>query len=105
MMSSNAKTANHFRSSARDKGLLADLGITHIVNCAHGAHRINTGARFYTDMNITYYGVEASDHPQFDLSQYFSPTASVITAALAQNGKSDFYDLQLTKFVSVQLLT
>ncbi|KAI7805543.1 putative inactive dual specificity phosphatase 27-like [Triplophysa rosa] len=74
-------------SSARDKGLLADLGITHIVNSADGAHRINTGAGFYTDMSITYCGVEASDHPQFDLSQYFSPTASFIKSALAQNGK------------------
>ncbi|XP_055026602.2 uncharacterized protein [Misgurnus anguillicaudatus] len=74
-------------SSARDKRLLADLGITHIVNCADGAHRINTGARFYSDMTITYFGIEASDHPQFDLSQYFSSAASFIKSALAQNGK------------------
>ncbi|RXN25444.1 dual specificity phosphatase 13 isoform B-like protein [Labeo rohita] len=87
-------------SAARDKGLLADLGITHIVNCADGPHRINTGAQFYSDMSISYCGVEASDHPQFDLSQYFCSTASFIKAALTQNGKSDFLDLFLTNFVS-----
>ncbi|XP_059373511.1 dual specificity phosphatase 29-like isoform X1 [Carassius carassius] len=74
-------------SMARDKGLLADLGITHVVNCADGPHRINTGAQFYSDMRIGYCGVEASDHPQFDLSQYFCSTASFIKAALTQNGK------------------
>lgn len=74
-------------STARDKGLLADLGITHVVNCADGPHRINTGAQFYSDMRISYCGVEASDHPQFDLSQYFCSTASFIKPALTQNGK------------------
>uniref|UniRef100_A0A8C1AI70 Si:dkey-24f15.2 n=4 Tax=Cyprinus carpio TaxID=7962 RepID=A0A8C1AI70_CYPCA len=74
-------------STARDKGLLADLGITHVVNCADGPHRINTGAQFYSGMSISYCGVEASDHPQFDLSQYFCSTASFIKAALTQNGK------------------
>uniref|UniRef100_A0A673MJH3 Dual specificity protein phosphatase n=1 Tax=Sinocyclocheilus rhinocerous TaxID=307959 RepID=A0A673MJH3_9TELE len=67
--------------------LLADLGITHVVNCADRPHRINTGAQFYSDMSISYCGVEASDHPQFDLSQYFCSTASFIKAALSQNGK------------------
>ncbi|XP_051507167.1 dual specificity protein phosphatase 13-like [Myxocyprinus asiaticus] len=74
-------------SSGRDKGLRADLGISHIVNCADGPHRINTGADFYADMSISYCGVETSDHPLFDLSQYFSSTASFIKAALSQNGK------------------
>nr|XP_021336622.1 dual specificity protein phosphatase 13-like [Danio rerio] len=87
-------------STARDKALLAGLGITHVVNCADGAHRINTGAQFYSDMSISYCGVEAADHPQFDLSQYFSSTASFIKAALTPNGKSDFFDLLLTNFVS-----
>uniref|UniRef100_A0A8C1YHK5 Si:dkey-24f15.2 n=1 Tax=Cyprinus carpio TaxID=7962 RepID=A0A8C1YHK5_CYPCA len=61
----------HFGSMALDKGLLTDLGITHVVNY----------------MSISYCGVEASDHPQFDLSQYFCSTASFIKAALTQNGK------------------
>uniref|UniRef100_A0A8C1MSW2 Si:dkey-24f15.2 n=1 Tax=Cyprinus carpio TaxID=7962 RepID=A0A8C1MSW2_CYPCA len=53
-----------------------------------------------TYMSISYCGVEASDHPQFDLSQYFCSTASFIKAALTQNGKCDFLDLFLTNFVS-----
>uniref|UniRef100_A0A672MGF8 Dual specificity protein phosphatase n=1 Tax=Sinocyclocheilus grahami TaxID=75366 RepID=A0A672MGF8_SINGR len=77
---------NHHRT-------LADLGITHVINCADGPRRINTGAQFYSDMSISYCGLEASDHPQFDLSQYFCSTAYFIKAALTQNGKSDFLDL------------
>ncbi|XP_030628311.1 dual specificity protein phosphatase 13-like [Chanos chanos] len=74
-------------STARDKGLLSSLKITHLVNSAHGPNRINTGAQFYSDMKLDYYGVEAADHPEFDLSQYFSSTASFIKAALSQDGK------------------
>ncbi|XP_043111818.1 dual specificity protein phosphatase 13 [Puntigrus tetrazona] len=75
------------KSTARDKGLLADLRVTHVVNCAEGLHRINTGGQLYSDTSISYCGVQASDHPQFDLSQYFCSTASFIKAALPQNGK------------------
>uniref|UniRef100_A0A8C0Y407 Si:dkey-24f15.2 n=1 Tax=Cyprinus carpio carpio TaxID=630221 RepID=A0A8C0Y407_CYPCA len=80
--------ATHFGSMALDKGLLTDLGITHV---------------FYSDMSISYCGVEASDHPQFDLSQYFCSTASFIKAALTQNGKFDFLDLFLTNFSALVL--
>lgn len=82
--------------AARDKATLHSLGITHIVNAAHGPsnpvprHRfyVNTGPRFYRDMTVDYYGVEADDAIEFILSPFFYPTARYIRAALAMGGKS-----------------
>uniref|UniRef100_A0A3B3XQX6 Dual specificity protein phosphatase n=1 Tax=Poecilia mexicana TaxID=48701 RepID=A0A3B3XQX6_9TELE len=78
-------------AAARDKGALHSLGITHIVNAAHGppapgngpCFYVNTGPRFYRDMNVDYYRVEADDATNFILSPYFYPTARYIRAALA----------------------
>lgn len=81
--------------AARDKGTLHSLGITHIVNAAHGSSPnpglflcVNTGPRFYRDMKVDYYGVEADDAIDFVLSIFFYPTARYIRAALAMGGKS-----------------
>lgn len=74
-------------SVARDKPALSSLGITHIVNAAAGRHRINTGQQFYSDMEITYFGVEAADHPEFNLDPYFRPSAEFIDSALKETGK------------------
>ncbi|XP_073684081.1 dual specificity phosphatase 29-like [Garra rufa] len=68
--------------TARDKTLLCRLGITHIVNAAHGPAHIDTGADFYSDANIEYYGVEAPDRKDFDITPFFYPTASFIHKAL-----------------------
>ncbi|XP_071336884.1 serine/threonine/tyrosine-interacting-like protein 2 [Trachinotus anak] len=73
--------------AARDKGTLHSLGITHIVNAAHGRHHVNTGPRFYRDMTVDYYGVEADDAIDFILSPFFYPTARYIRAALAMGGR------------------
>lgn len=83
------------RLAARDKGMLQSLGITHIVNAAHRPSNVpqhglyvNTGPRFYRDMKVDYYGVEADDASNFMLSPFFYPTARFIRAGLAQGGKS-----------------
>ncbi|XP_068111486.1 dual specificity protein phosphatase 13B-like isoform X2 [Hyperolius riggenbachi] len=74
--------------TARDKSVLRQLGITHIVNAASGKYRINTGPEFYRDLNIDYFGVEADDDPHFDLSVFFFPAAQFIRAGLqSPNGK------------------
>lgn len=81
---------------ARDKATLHSLGITHIVNAAHGPSNpaagysfyVNTGPRFYRDMSVDYYGVEADDATDFILSPFFYPTARYIRAALATGGES-----------------
>ncbi|XP_053168738.1 dual specificity protein phosphatase 13-like isoform X3 [Hemicordylus capensis] len=67
---------------ARDIEQLRRMGITHIVNAAAGRFHINTGAKFYKDLPVDYYGVEADDDPKFDLSIYFHPAAKYIRAAL-----------------------
>ncbi|XP_056113081.1 dual specificity protein phosphatase 13 [Rhinichthys klamathensis goyatoka] len=73
--------------AARDKSMLYNMGITHIVNAASGPPHVNTGARFYRDMSIDYYGVEADDSSDFILSVFFYPTARFIRAALSKNGR------------------
>uniref|UniRef100_A0A672JKG2 Dual specificity protein phosphatase n=1 Tax=Salarias fasciatus TaxID=181472 RepID=A0A672JKG2_SALFA len=74
-------------SVARDKSTLSLLGVTHILNAAAGRHRINTGQLFYSDLEVEYLGVEASDHPEFNLQPYFSPAAQFIESALKKNGQ------------------
>ncbi|XP_035462352.1 dual specificity protein phosphatase 13 [Scophthalmus maximus] len=81
--------------AARDKGTLHGLGITHIVNAAHGPPSpgpgarfyVSTGPRFYRDMTVDYYGVEADDAIEFILSPFFYPTSRHIRAALAMGGR------------------
>ncbi|KAJ8361632.1 hypothetical protein SKAU_G00181570 [Synaphobranchus kaupii] len=74
-------------ATARDKSTLFNMRITHIVNAAHGPYHVNTGARFYRDMYVDYYGVEADDSADFNLSLFFHPVAKFIRAALSQRGK------------------
>ncbi|XP_039994326.1 uncharacterized protein LOC120796061 isoform X2 [Xiphias gladius] len=74
-------------SVARDKTTLSSLGVTHILNAAAGRNRINTGQQFYSDLELEYHGVEAADHPEFNLRPFFSPAAQFIDSALQKNGK------------------
>ncbi|XP_007558411.1 dual specificity protein phosphatase 13 isoform B-like isoform X1 [Poecilia latipinna] len=73
-------------ATARNKTLLQNLGITHVVNAADGPQHIDTGPRFYRDADIQYHGVEAADCRDFDLSPFFSETADFIHRALSQKG-------------------
>lgn len=69
--------------AAKDKrGLQAHL-ITHVLNAADGKFNVNTGASFYRDTRITYFGVEAFDMASFDLSPFFYPAANFIKSALS----------------------
>ncbi|XP_054898974.1 dual specificity protein phosphatase 13 [Poeciliopsis prolifica] len=74
-------------ATARNKTLLQNLGITHVVNAADGPRHSDTLPRFYRDTNIQYHGVEAADCRDFDLSPFFSETADFIQGALSQKGK------------------
>ncbi|XP_061200225.1 dual specificity protein phosphatase 13B-like [Neopsephotus bourkii] len=67
---------------ARDKEQLSRMGISHVVNAAARRSHISTGPEFYKDLPVDYYGVEAEDNPNFDLSIYFYPVAQHIKAAL-----------------------
>ncbi|XP_062269838.1 dual specificity phosphatase 29-like [Platichthys flesus] len=69
--------------TAKDKSNLRGLGITHVLNAAEGTwNNVDTGAGYYTDMDVVYYGVVAEDVQTFDLSQYFFSAARFIEETL-----------------------
>ncbi|NWJ07708.1 DS13B phosphatase, partial [Crypturellus undulatus] len=76
--------------AARNKTALQSLNITHILNAADGPYSINTGAKYYNDLQIEYYGIEAFDDPSFDLSIFFYDAASFIGKALNTSGGKVF---------------
>ncbi|KAM6416162.1 LOW QUALITY PROTEIN: dual specificity protein phosphatase 13B-like [Rhynochetos jubatus] len=76
--------------AARSKNTLQSLNITHILNAADGPYSINTGAKYYEDLQIEYYGVEAFDDPSFDLSIFFYDAANFIGKALNTSGGKVF---------------
>ncbi|XP_008151331.3 serine/threonine/tyrosine-interacting-like protein 2 [Eptesicus fuscus] len=69
------------KSVAVNKGRLKRLGITHILNAAHGTG-VYTGPEFYTGLDIQYLGVEVDDFPEVDISQHFRKAAEFLDEAL-----------------------
>ncbi|KAM3592169.1 uncharacterized protein V6R79_013931 [Siganus canaliculatus] len=69
------------KSVANDRYSLWKLGITHVVNAAHGRMHCQGSHDFYGS-TADYYGVPADDSPSFDLSRYFFPSADYIQSAL-----------------------
>ncbi|CAK6439850.1 unnamed protein product [Pipistrellus nathusii] len=69
------------KSVAVNKGRLKRLGITHILNAAHGAG-VYTGPEFYSGLDIQYLGVEVDDFPEVDISQHFRKAAEFLDEAL-----------------------
>lgn len=66
---------------ANDRYSVWKLGITHVLNAAHGrAH--SEGSQDFYGTTVDYYGVPADDSPTFDLSRYFAPSAEFIHTAL-----------------------
>ncbi|XP_062234755.1 uncharacterized protein LOC133931824 [Platichthys flesus] len=76
-------------SVANDRYSLWKLGITHVVNAAHGRMHCQGSHDFYGS-SVDYYGVAADDSPSFDLSRYFSPSADYIQDALNTTGARVF---------------
>lgn len=77
------------RSVANDRYSLWKLGITHVVNAAHGSMHSQGSHDFYGS-SVDYYGVPAHDSPSFDLSRYFFPSADYIQSALGSDGGKHF---------------
>ncbi|KAG7502310.1 inactive dual specificity phosphatase 27 [Solea senegalensis] len=69
------------KSVAVNKARLKRMGVTHILNTAHGTG-VYTGESFYTGMNIQYMGIEVDDFPDADISAHFRPTAEFLDEAL-----------------------
>lgn len=70
---------------ANDRYSLWKLGISHVVNVAHGRSHCQGCHDFYGSF-MDYYGVPADDSPSFDLSPYFFPSADYIKKALDRQG-------------------
>lgn len=69
------------RSVAVNKARLKRMGITHILNAAHGTG-VYTGESFYAGMNIQYMGIEVDDFADADISAHFRPTAEFLDEVL-----------------------
>lgn len=84
------------RETAKDRYNLKRKGITHILNAAEGTwNNVDTGADYYRDMDIVYYGVVAEDVATFDLSQYFFSAAQFIDETLSNpQSKTIFLNCQ-----------
>ncbi|XP_074854222.1 serine/threonine/tyrosine-interacting-like protein 2 isoform X2 [Carettochelys insculpta] len=69
------------KSVAVNKGRLKRLGITHVLNAAHGTG-VYTGPDFYNGLNIQYLGIEVDDFPEMDISKHFHQAAEFLDEAL-----------------------
>ncbi|XP_028323876.1 serine/threonine/tyrosine-interacting-like protein 2 [Gouania willdenowi] len=69
------------KSVAVNKARLKRMGITHILNTAHGTG-VYTSQSFYAGMNIQYMGIELDDFPDANISTHFRPTAEFLDEAL-----------------------
>ncbi|XP_047432188.1 serine/threonine/tyrosine-interacting-like protein 2 isoform X2 [Mugil cephalus] len=69
------------KSVAVNKARLKRMGITHILNTAHGTG-VYTNESFYAGMNIQYMGIEVDDFADADISTHFRPTAEFLDEAL-----------------------
>lgn len=73
------------RATANNRFELWKLGITHVLNAAHGGLYCQGNADFYGS-SVSYLGVPAHDLPEFDISVYFSSAADFIHRALSTPG-------------------
>ncbi|TRY92752.1 hypothetical protein DNTS_024832 [Danionella cerebrum] len=69
------------KSVAVNKARLKRMGITHILNTAHGTG-VYTGELFYQGMNVSYMGIEIDDFPDADISCHFRSCAEFLDDAL-----------------------
>ncbi|XP_033371730.1 dual specificity protein phosphatase 13-like isoform X2 [Parus major] len=71
--------------TAHNRFILWKMGVTHVLNAAHGTAYSHGGQDFY-GATIDYYGVPAHDLPSFDISQFFFSAAQFIHNALNTPG-------------------
>ncbi|XP_075697979.1 dual specificity protein phosphatase 13A-like isoform X2 [Rhinoderma darwinii] len=72
-------------NTANNRYELWKLGITHVLNVAHGRRYTEGNPDFY-GASITYHGVPANDVPDFDMSKYFYSASEFIHTALTTPG-------------------
>ncbi|XP_068165257.1 serine/threonine/tyrosine-interacting-like protein 2 [Antennarius striatus] len=69
------------KSVAVNKARLKRMGITHVLNTAHGTG-VYTSESFYAGINIKYLGIEVDDFVDADISVHLRPTAEFLDEAL-----------------------
>lgn len=69
------------RAVAVNKSRLKRMGITHVLNAAHGTG-VYTGTDFYAGMNIQYHGIEVDDFASADISPFLRSAAEFLDEAL-----------------------
>ncbi|XP_037330958.2 serine/threonine/tyrosine-interacting-like protein 2 [Pungitius pungitius] len=69
------------KSVAVNKARLKRMGVTHILNAAHGTG-VYTGESFYAGMSLRYMGIKVDDFPDSDIAPHFRPTAEFLDDAL-----------------------
>ncbi|KAJ8283086.1 hypothetical protein COCON_G00056050 [Conger conger] len=75
------------KTVAVNKSRLKRMGITHVLNAAHGTG-VYTGTDFYAGMNIQYHGIEVDDFASADISPFLRSSAEFLDEALlSQKGK------------------
>ncbi|XP_033751183.1 dual specificity protein phosphatase 3-like [Pecten maximus] len=76
-------------SIAKNRVGLKRLGITHILNAAEGetAFHVNTNFDMFKRVDIDYYGIQAMDQMNFQLTPYFDKSAEFIQKAIDSGGK------------------
>uniref|UniRef100_A0A8C4TIJ1 Dual specificity protein phosphatase n=1 Tax=Erpetoichthys calabaricus TaxID=27687 RepID=A0A8C4TIJ1_ERPCA len=74
---------------AHDRYSLWKMGITHVLNAAHGKMCCKGSHDFY-GTTVDYYGVPADDLPNFDLSKYFYSASEFIHKAMTSSGAKLF---------------
>ncbi|CAL8303037.1 unnamed protein product [Lota lota] len=72
-------------SVANDRYSLWKLGITHVLNAAHGKAYCQGSDQFYGS-TVDYFGVPADDSTAFNISRYFFPCSDYIQKALDTPG-------------------
>lgn len=71
-------------STAMNEGELQDLGITHVLNAAHGnkLYHVQTGPDYYRGSGIIYHGIPAMDMFTFKLDRFFDEASDFIAKAV-----------------------
>ncbi|XP_068612372.1 serine/threonine/tyrosine-interacting-like protein 2 [Brachionichthys hirsutus] len=69
------------KSVAVNKARLKRMGVTHILNAAHGTG-VYTGESFYAGWDIKYTGIEVDDFVDADISVHLRPAAEFLDEAL-----------------------
>ncbi|NIG59939.1 dual specificity protein phosphatase 13 isoform X4 [Pontoporia blainvillei] len=91
-------------ATANNRFELWKLGITHVLNAAHGGLYCQGSPDFYGS-TVSYLGVPAHDLPEFDISAYFSSAADFIHRALSTpGGLCRFATLALALLVMLEAL-